>query len=162
AGTTAGGPSIGLEANDGAKQQALQLLAQAKQYQQQNNLVTARQKIVEAQQLKAEFGPEETSPGQMLLQLASIAHQRIHRLMMDADECMKNATGNPQLYAKANMDLKEAKQLAVCYGMDTLPIDSKLGFMRQMASNNSKAPTPATYPTAEPAVAANAQQGKGL
>lgn len=158
----AASPSIGLEPTAGSKQQAVQLLVQARQYQQQGNLMLARQKTVEAQMLRASFGPEESSPEQLLLQLASLAHHRIDGLMLDADESMRNAGSNPQLYTRADKDLKEAKQLASCYGLDTLPIDSKLGFMRQVASNSGRVPAPTTYPTAEQTTASNSQEAKGL
>ncbi|MFL5243983.1 MAG: type II secretion system protein GspD [Gemmataceae bacterium] len=158
----ASNPSMALESATDSKKQAVQLLGQAKQYQQQGNLVLARQKTVEAQMLRASFGPEESSPEQLLLQLASLAHHRIDGLMVDADECMRNAGSNPQMYTKADKDLREAKQLASCYGLDTLPIDSKLGFMRQVASNGAKVPAPTVYPTVEQTTASNSQEGKGL
>jgi type II secretory pathway component GspD/PulD (secretin) len=156
------GPTIGLETKDSAKMQADQLLVQAKQYQQQGNLILAYKATSEAQQLKASFGSDETNPGQMMLQLSSKAHQRIDGLMLEADECMKSAATNPQMYMKADKDLKEAKQLASCYGLDTLPIESKLGFMRQVAANGSKVPAPTTYPATQPAVAATGQEAKGM
>src|SRR5258708_30444701 len=99
--------------------------------------------------LRASFGPEESRPEQLLLQLASLAHHRIDGLMLDADESMRSAGSNPQMYTRADKDLKEAKQLASCYGLDTLPIDSKLGFMRQAASNRPPLPAPPPHPTPE-------------
>src|SRR5260370_26261504 len=98
----ASNPSVGLESTSNSKQQAVQMMALARQYQQQGNLVLARQKIVEAQMLRASFGPEESSPEQLLLQLASLAHHRIDGLMVDADECMRNAGSNPLIYTQAD------------------------------------------------------------
>lgn len=132
---------------DPNKQRALGMLADSRQLQREGKLIEARQKALECQRLNVQCGPEEDSPEQALVQLASLAGKRIENLMGEAEDCAATAAGDAAKLAKAESNLAQARQLAVGFGLDTFRIDVKLGQMRQtMAQARSGAVAPLTPP----------------
>jgi type II secretory pathway component GspD/PulD (secretin) len=118
---------------DPNKQQAVQLLAQCRQLQQQGQLVEARAKAVEAMKLNVAFGSNEDSPQLALLQLAAQAQQRIDALARQAADLTAAAASDPTRYGMAENCLLQAQHLAAGFGLDAQPIESRLAWVRQNA-----------------------------
>jgi type II secretory pathway component GspD/PulD (secretin) len=116
---------------DPTKQQAQQLLAEARQLEPQGRLVEAHKKAVEAQQAHAIFGPDEDSPERVLAQLAALASKRIDGLVQGATDLAATGYVDAGRYRKAEEQLGQARQLATGFGLDCQPIDAKLAWVQQ-------------------------------
>jgi Flp pilus assembly secretin CpaC len=142
-------PAVATSTSAGeVKQQARQLLAEARRLQKENNLVEARQKALEAQKLGASFAAEDDQPEAALAQLADSAHQRIEQLLQEAMDFVATAFMDPSRYQKAEDNLVQARQLAAGFTMDAQPIDSKLSWVqrtrKQAMAQTAAQPDPAT------------------
>src|SRR5262249_12606893 len=109
-----------------------------------------------AQALKVTFSREEDSPDQAIAQMSAQARQRIDFLVRDAIEVANSGRRLPttkdpsykpigpahatplQRYKAAQDELLEARTLAVAFGQDLMPIDSKIQWvldLRNLAVN---------------------------
>ena len=109
------------------KQSAQQLIVEALALQKQGKLLEARQKLVAAQALKANFTLDETAPEQVLLQLAALAQQQTDATVQRAMDVAYYGKSAPLVnYQQAEQLLRQASQLAQGFGHDLAPIDQKL------------------------------------
>lgn len=130
------------------KDQARLLMVQGRQYQRTGQLVEARQKFAEAQALGAAYGPGEDNPDLALQQVSASARQKVEALVKHATETAGRGTGDPAARCqKAEEELLQARQLAAAFGQDTMPVDGKIEWVRQLRS-----PTPAVAKAAGPGV----------
>ncbi len=113
------------------KEQATRLLADARDLQKRGMLVEARGKAVEAQKLRAVYGPDEDSPDRALIQLASLARRRMDNLVQQATDLSGQGAGGRK---KAEEDLMQAELLAKSFGLDTYAVDTKLRALRNPAA----------------------------
>jgi type II secretory pathway component GspD/PulD (secretin)/tetratricopeptide (TPR) repeat protein len=114
-----------------AKQQARQILVEARRLQESGNLVDARLKVLEALKLAASFGPNEDGPDKALLQLNQIVSRRIDGFIQEATDNVATANGDPARFRKAEDELVQARRLAAGFALDTQPIDAKMAWLRQ-------------------------------
>lgn len=140
---TTGGVAAGKEIEGNAfgskdeisENRARQLMAEATQFQTQGNLVAARQKAAEAQNLKVEFKAEEVSPERMVLQLNALAQQRIMMTMQRATDMATNGAGDPRAnYARADQELAQVKALGEGFGFDVTAINEQRTWIAQLAA----------------------------
>jgi type II secretory pathway component GspD/PulD (secretin) len=118
-----------------ARRQAEQLLAECRQLQREGKLAEARQKALQAQQVRAVFSPNEDSPEAALLQLSSLCFKRVDALVQEAADYQQTAGGDPRAMQKVEDNLVQARQLAVSFGQDTTVVDARLAMVRQQRSN---------------------------
>jgi type II secretory pathway component GspD/PulD (secretin) len=128
------------------KIQARALLADARQLQKDGRLLEARQKALEAQRIGAIFGPDEDRPELAFLALSALCQKRIETLIQQAVDSAAAANGDPKSYQRAELDLNQARQLAVGFKLDTQLIDSKIASVQRMRDQASK-PAPTTGQT---------------
>jgi type II secretory pathway component GspD/PulD (secretin) len=134
---------------DSRKQAARQLLAEARQCQQQERLLEARQKALEAQKLGVSFAVGEDSPELALMQLATLCNKRIEFLLQQASDNTSTGYMDATRYQKADANFAEARQLALGFGLDTQRIDSQVAWS-QRARAQSVAAVPMGTPPAGP------------
>jgi type II secretory pathway component GspD/PulD (secretin) len=128
-------------AADAAKVQARAMLAEARKLQGQGRLLEARQMAVETQNLRVVFAPDEDSPERLLLQLGSLARQRIDGLMVQANDLVNSAKGDPAAWQrKAEENLIQARQLALAFGQDVQPVEAKLQWLHGLRGGPAPAP----------------------
>jgi Flp pilus assembly secretin CpaC len=139
AGTTAGGPPAQPPVGP-ARQRAQQLLAEADQLRQYNDLVGARQKAIEAQKVGAFFRPDEESPEQALNQLTALAGQRIEHLLQMASQ--QPTAGNPAALHQVHDTLAQARQLALGFAFDCQPIDARIAALHDAEQPTRPPETP--------------------
>jgi type II secretory pathway component GspD/PulD (secretin) len=159
---------------DLAKQQALSLMAEARQLQGQGRLLEARQKALDAQRLGASFGSNEDRPERLLIALAGQANNRIYGLMQSATDVAATAGDDVHRYRRAEEALGQARQLAAGFALDTQPVDAKLAWVRQtrdralaaasaVAARGAHATPPGVMPVQyQQEAAANPMQRQGL
>jgi type II secretory pathway component GspD/PulD (secretin) len=129
---------------DTAHERAAQLVKEARQFQQQGQLVQAREKAVEAQRLGAAFRPDEDRPEVVLVELSTQCHKQIELLVQQANDYAAASFGDAARGRKADDNLAQARQLAVGFGFDTHPIDERVVVIRQQTSRAMAAAPPAT------------------
>ncbi len=134
-------PVFGSAVGADKKIQARALLADARQLQKEGRLVEARQKAEDARNTGANFGPDEDRPELVMLALSALCQKRIEGLMQQAGDGAA-ANGDFGRYQRAELDLKQARQLALAFKLDTQLqlIDNKIAWMQQI---RDKPPTPA-------------------
>jgi type II secretory pathway component GspD/PulD (secretin) len=112
---------------EAARAQARSMLAEARRLLGEGHLLEARQKTVEVQNLHVSFAPDEDSPERLLLQLGSLARQRIDGLMVQANDLVNSPQGDPATrLRKAEENLVQARQLAAAFGQDAQPVDARI------------------------------------
>jgi type II secretory pathway component GspD/PulD (secretin) len=131
-------------AGDSRKQAACQLLAQARQFQQQERLLEARQKALEAQKIGVVFQTGEDSPELALLQLSALGQKKVEVLLRQASDNTATGYMDATRYQKADANFAEARQLAVGFGLDTKLIDSKMAWSQQARQRTVAAVPPGT------------------
>jgi type II secretory pathway component GspD/PulD (secretin) len=142
------------------KLKAQQLLVQARTFQRQGRLIEARTTAIEAQNLHVQFAPSEDSPETVLAELSAQARTFIDNLQRRASETASFGKAPPQQrYEAAEKDLLQARQLAVAFGQDYLPIDARIGQVR--AARNGLAGQ-ATAQNQAPSPPPQSPQGQGL
>jgi type II secretory pathway component GspD/PulD (secretin) len=125
---------------DQARQHAMALLAEARNWQSQGRLIEARQKAIEAQNTYSNVADEDVRPDRVLLELMSLCDKRIANLLQHASDCMADAAGNPSFLQSAADDLDQAKKLSVAFGYDTARVDSKLAMLDRSRGTAGKGP----------------------
>jgi type II secretory pathway component GspD/PulD (secretin) len=124
------------------KLQARTLLAEARRLQKEGRLLEARRKALEAQRLGASYGPDDDRPELVLLALSALCQKRIETLVQQAGDWAAAANGDPKRYERAESDLRQARQLALGFHLDTQLIDSKAAWIQHMR-DKALPPTPA-------------------
>ncbi len=137
-----------------AKQKVLSLMAEARALQQQNRLIQARAKAMEAknaavyaQKLGIFFTPNEDSPHLILPELNGQASKRVQDLLNQVDNITKNQA-NPNRYQVANTMLQEAKDLVTAFGFPTRTINQKMAWLQQQEQPNRAGPKGIPLPPA--------------
>lgn len=122
-----------------AKNKAMELVAEARRLQQQQELVAARNKALEALKLRAHFNPREDHPTRALQEITAVGRHQIQLLLTEAGKQMQQADG----HAKAVAALKHAQEVAVGLGLDPAPIVEQMRRVQTLQA--------ASKPSAEPA-----------
>jgi type II secretory pathway component GspD/PulD (secretin) len=137
------GPAVSSPAVADKKTQARALLAEARQLQKEGRLVEARQKAEDARNTGASFGPDEDRPELVMLALSALCQQRIERLLQQANDTAAT-NGDPGRYQRAELDLKQARQLAQAFKLESQlqSIDNKIAWVQQLR-DKPQAPAPA-------------------
>ncbi|MFO0927923.1 MAG: hypothetical protein U0736_12925 [Gemmataceae bacterium] len=113
------------------KLRAQQLVAEAQRLHRDGQLVAARQKVEEARGLKVTFAVDETSPEFVDQQLAIDARRRIDGLLSQAETTSSYGKGDAATRKKdAEASLEQARQMAVAFGQDVRPIETRLSTLR--------------------------------
>jgi type II secretory pathway component GspD/PulD (secretin) len=117
---------------DPTKARAAALVAEARQLQRDTQLLAARQKALEAQQLHVVFTlADPDSPEAVLSSLAASARRRIGLSLSDADQTAAVGAGDAVArLSAAEAKLLEARELAVGFGQDAQPVEAKLSAVR--------------------------------
>lgn len=127
---------------DPNKPQAKQLLVEAHVAQQTGNLVEARHKILQAQQLNVRFSADEERPEMVLLQLTEAAKKQVDALCQQATDFTVTADRDVKRYKMAEEALISARRLAAGFALDTQPVDVKMAWVRQTIDHNQGAMPP--------------------
>jgi type II secretory pathway component GspD/PulD (secretin) len=136
----------------------------ARQYQKEGRPIEARQKAQEAAAVGATFGPREDRPELALLAINAMCQQRIDALVQQASDDAALATREPSRYQRAEMELAQAKQLAVSFGFDTKGIDTRTVWLQQTRAGGASASVPVVQAQRQTMVAADSgsQHGQEL
>jgi len=153
-----------------AKQKAMTLMAEARLLAGGNRFVEARNKVLEAHALHAEFGPNEDEPARLMLELNAEAQKRIDAAVTQAMTAVQSDHSAPMV-AQVHSTLNQAKQFAVAMNLSTIAIDEKINWLTQVSTSSHPMATPvasapatampAGHPSAPPAVQ-SAQSGKQM
>ncbi|GIW80136.1 MAG: hypothetical protein KatS3mg105_1943 [Gemmatales bacterium] len=155
-------PAPGTTANaqppeDANKLKARQLLAEARQHKDKLELLEARRKALEAQQLNVRYEPGELRPEQLLIDLAGLATKRIDVLVRRADDLVAMSAVEPARKQEAEQLLMEAKELGLGFSLDVQPVEMKLAWLRNQPTGQGTA----VASSPKPAVS-DTQQARGL
>lgn len=123
--------------NPQAKLRAMAMLAEARQLERQGHLTEARAKALEADKTFNAFGPSEESPAIVLNDLGARAAARVKQLLDQANDVVLRTPTDPTRFQKADNYLLTARRLAEAFRQDTGPIDQKIQWLVQMATQNS-------------------------
>jgi type II secretory pathway component GspD/PulD (secretin) len=132
-----------------ARQKAMTLMAEARLLSGSNRFVEARNKVVEAQALHAEFGPEEDQPARLLLELNGEAQKRIDAAVGQAMTALQSDHSAPMV-AQVHSTLTQAKAFAVAMNLSTIAIDEKMTWLAQASTSSQPAATPIASAPAAP------------
>ncbi len=138
--TGSNSPANSLESSQSrmqAKSRATQLVAEARALENQNQLVEARTKALEAQKLFAQWGPTEESPALVLRDLSTKASTRVKSLLNQATEIVVENPGDTTRFQKADNCLVLARRLAEAFMQDTAPIEQKVQWLALASSQSS-------------------------
>jgi type II secretory pathway component GspD/PulD (secretin) len=132
---------------DGARPQADNLVAQARALQKQGRFAEAYQVAVQAQQLGAMYRPEEDSPTVASQQIMAQARTKFETLLRTADDLSR--PGESAAHGQqAEVNLMEARQLAMAFHQDTQPVDVRLTRLKDLrAVASQSAPGTPVGPT---------------
>ena len=137
--------------NYAAKKQAAELVAEARGLASQGHLAEARAKAVEADKIPAIWAPDEDSPGFVLRDLDTRASMRIKLLIDQASDTVAKNPTDPTRFQKADTYLLTARRLAESFRQDTTPIDIKIQWLQQVASQSRANPSVAGGPAPQSA-----------
>jgi type II secretory pathway component GspD/PulD (secretin) len=154
----AGAPATAAPAADG-KARAVQLLAEARQLQKSQKLLDARAKLLEAQQVRATFGPGEESPDVAMQNLAAEARWQVEWLVREAVRV--TGTTGPDMnrrFQNAEKALFQARTLAAGFGLDVGPVEARLDWVHTQQAVARGEVAPPVLPVA----AAPKSQGREL
>ncbi|HEV3143759.1 MAG TPA: hypothetical protein VGZ47_07750 [Gemmataceae bacterium] len=152
-----------------ARQKAMTLLAEARLLAHGNRFVESRAKVLEAQALHADFGPEEDQPSRLLLELNAEAQKRIDAAVTQAWSALQN-DHSPAMVNQVQITLTQAKQFASAMNLSTIAIDEKINWLTRSTASNQPAPPavaplPAVLPgqpAPAPVLPSKAQSGKQM
>lgn len=137
--------SQGTFAKGSPKEQAQQLVAEARSLQKAGRILEAGRVAASALQLKAPFGPEEDSPELLYQHLAAQARQQIDLLTRQAHEAVGYGKGSLELrFENAERNLATARQLALVYGQDFHGVDEHFKWLASERARASGAQPPGT------------------
>ncbi len=126
------------------KQQALQLLSEARQLSQ-TDLVGARAKVLEARKLGVAFGPGEEGPEVFGQRLTVMVQKKVDSQVRQAMEGCQGPGDPVARYEQVEKNLLVARKLAFDFGFDTQPVDLQVEYVRQqrntaLAMSGGRAP----------------------
>ncbi len=124
------------------KVRATALIQEARALQKKGLLIEARIKATDAEQLRVIFGPDDDTPGNVLLSLAAQCERRVDQLIKQASEDVQNHAADLGRFQRADVAMKETRMLAQTFRLDTARIDQKYDWLRQ-AALAAGAPPPA-------------------
>lgn len=147
-------PIVSGTATAALKIRAVSLIQEARDLQRKGQLLEARQKALEAEQIGVPFALDEDSPRSVLLSLASQCDSAVQGLLRRGTDYVQNHPTDPDRFQKAFHDLQTARQLAQTFGHDTTPIDQKAQWLQQAAASTgvtplAKIPPPPLDPVAQ-------------
>jgi hypothetical protein len=116
------------------KQKAKLLIAEARDLERRGLLVEARQKATEAVTLGVTFAPDEDSPMNVMLNLASKSDQRIRQLLQQAAEVVQNNPNDPTRFQQADASIMSARRLAQAFGLDQHQINERAMWLQKTAA----------------------------
>jgi type II secretory pathway component GspD/PulD (secretin) len=133
-------PLVSGTAQAAVKIRAVGLLQQARELQKKGLLIEARAKAMEADQLKVTFGPDEDSPGSVLVSLAAQCERAVDQLLQRATDEVQNHPTDPNRFKKAEADISRARLFARSFRLDTTRIEQKAQWLQQAAASNTLQP----------------------
>jgi type II secretory pathway component GspD/PulD (secretin) len=137
-----------------ARQQARQVMADARRLQREGKLIEARARVLEAQKIGAHLGPDDDLPERALLELASLCDKKIDNLQQEALDNAQTGHQDPARFQKAEANLLQARHLASVFGLDLEPIDKNLAKVKQLQAQLATAPPLAAAQAQPPAASA--------
>jgi hypothetical protein len=114
-------------ADSAAHDQAKLLMAEGKSAMRWGRLAEARNKFIEAQNLKADFKPDEENPIRCLNDLMNL----VNRQLREAAAMNCSATDTTAAKEACAERLMHARQLAMDFNIDTRPLDAKLASLNE-------------------------------
>ncbi len=138
-------PGIPAGVQSANKNRAIVMVREARELERQGMLVQARQKAMEARDLKAPFLPDEDSPDNLLLGLSARAGREIQAHMQQSI-AVAGVVNDPQRFRKAAAELSAARDLAVVFGLDLTRIDVAFSQLAQVEMGNRSLSTVAAPP----------------
>ncbi len=115
------------------KVRATALIQEARALQKKGLLIEARAKAFDAEQLRVTFGPDDDTPGNVLLSLAAQCERRVDQLIKQASEDVQNHPTDAGRFQRADVSMKEARMIAQSFRLDTARIDQKYDWLKQTA-----------------------------
>ena len=129
-----------------ARTTARTLLVEARALEKQGQLTEAMRKATEAQRWAVEgakgnarFGPGDDNPDQALQEYNLACKNRVNSLMRTAEESVTRSQ-DPGRFVKATEALTQARQLALAFRQDVVPIDQKFVWLRQTQFGKDSGP----------------------
>jgi Flp pilus assembly secretin CpaC len=118
---------------DTQRGRAAALVAEARELERRGLLFDAAQKAAQAKKLGVMFAPGDDSPDAVMMSLAARSRSQIQGTLQQVTESLATRPGDPALLQKAQGDLAGARQLALAFGLDTVPVDQKAAWVQQVA-----------------------------
>ena len=144
-------PLVSGTAQAAAKGHAIALLQEAREFQKKGMLIEARTKAIEADQLRASFTAEEDSPASLLLSLAAQCERTVDQLLERAADQVQSHPTDPGRFQKAEADINAARLIARTFRLDTLRIEQKSQWLRQIAATAGIQPMAGVQPASNTA-----------
>lgn len=136
---------------DPVRAHAVALIAEARELDRRGMIVDARQKVLEAKQTGAAFKPgDPDAPDAMLLALSAKCKGHIDMTLARVAESVGGKAGDMARVQQAQAELNNARQLALAFGLDTVPIEQRMAWVQQTAA---AVPAPAVPAPVTPAMA---------
>lgn len=132
-------PLVSGTAQAAVKIRAVALVQEARDLQRKGQLIEARAKAVEAEQLRASFGAEEDSPAGVLVSLSAQCDRMVDQLLQRAADQVRN-TNDPMRFQRAEADINAARQMAQTFKLDGARIEQRATWLRQAAATSSVQP----------------------
>ncbi len=149
----------------GARARAHALLAEARVLEKRGLLIESRNKALEARMSSAgvAYRPDEDSPETLLVSLNAQCDQQIHKLVQRASD-VAGMGSDPMRFRKAEVDLTQARRLAMAFGQDPGRIDQKLMWLRnvQVSAGLTPPPLPDVFKQEAPRAVDAGQRQRGL
>ena len=138
------GPALEPQSKAGtAKAKAMQLVIEARRFQNAGKPVEARQKCLEAIAMQVTFGPDEDDPVQVLSQVQIMAKQQSDALSIQAVELANYGTGEPLArYKQADEMLQQGLYIAKMFGLDAATLDLKVIWLQETRARVLGQPVP--------------------
>ena len=119
--------------------QALRLMSEARTEQAKGNLVDARTRLIEANNLKASYDANEPTPASMMAELNAQCNQTLNKWCTEGME-QAGAVADPDRFPRALSTLDRAKQLCLIFGQDPQPIEQRIANVLQMQGQSPPPP----------------------
>jgi type II secretory pathway component GspD/PulD (secretin)/tetratricopeptide (TPR) repeat protein len=138
-----------VKVNAADRKMALRLMAEGKAAQNAGKYLEARAKFQEAKKLKVDYGPDDDRPERCLVDLSASVVKYCDAV------CKEAARPATTAQARSEARLNEARNIALAFGLDCQPIESRL----QMVKRGGDRPTnsgPALPAPTQPTLLASA------
>jgi type II secretory pathway component GspD/PulD (secretin)/tetratricopeptide (TPR) repeat protein len=117
-----------VKANAADRKAALRLMAEGKAAQNAGKYLEARAKFQEAKKLKVDYGRDDDTPDRCLMALSASVVKYCDAV---CKESARPAT-TPQALTKCEAKLNEARNVALAFGLDCQPLESRLQWVKQV------------------------------